>query len=59
MDDAASILSKPTERSNCMNAEVPGSDPFLHDRLIEAVAQHRDREAFACLFQHFAPRLKS
>ena len=59
MDDAVSILSKPTKRSSCMNAEVPGSDPFLHDRLIEAVAQHRDREAFACLFQHFAPRLKS
>jgi RNA polymerase sigma-70 factor (ECF subfamily) len=28
-------------------------------RLIEAVAQHRDREAFARLFAHFAPRLKS
>ena len=28
-------------------------------RMIEAVALHRDREAFACLFDHFAPRLKS
>ncbi|MFC7379454.1 sigma-70 family RNA polymerase sigma factor [Brevundimonas sp. GCM10030266] len=29
------------------------------DRLIVAVAQSRDREAFARLFEHFAPRLKS
>lgn len=29
------------------------------DRLIEAVALRRDREAFARLFQHFAPRLKA
>jgi RNA polymerase sigma-70 factor, ECF subfamily len=30
-----------------------------HDRLIEAVAMRRDREAFARLFEHFAPRLKA
>ncbi len=30
-----------------------------HDRLIEAVARDRDREAFAALFDHFAPRLKA
>ena len=30
-----------------------------HDRLIVAVAQLRDRDAFARLFQHFAPRLKA
>lgn len=35
------------------------SDPLLYDRLIEAVALHRDREAFARLFQYFAPRLKA
>jgi RNA polymerase sigma-70 factor (ECF subfamily) len=29
------------------------------DALIAAVAQHRDRDAFAALFEHFAPRLKS
>lgn len=29
------------------------------DRLIVAVAQTRDRDAFAQLFQHFAPRLKA
>jgi RNA polymerase sigma-70 factor (ECF subfamily) len=29
------------------------------DQLIEAVAAHRDREAFARLFEHFAPRLKA
>lgn len=30
-----------------------------HDRLIEAVATNRDREAFARLFEYFAPRLKA
>lgn len=30
-----------------------------HDRLIQAVARDRDREAFAALFDHFAPRLKT
>jgi RNA polymerase sigma-70 factor (ECF subfamily) len=30
-----------------------------YDRLIEAVALRRDREAFARLFEHFAPRLKA
>lgn len=29
------------------------------DRLIEAVAMRRDRDAFARLFDHFAPRLKA
>jgi RNA polymerase sigma-70 factor (ECF subfamily) len=34
----------------------PGND---YDRLICAVAATRDREAFARLFEHFAPRLKA
>lgn len=34
-------------------------DAFEHDRLIEAVAQRRDRAAFARLFAHYAPRLKT
>ncbi|MFZ0268314.1 sigma-70 family RNA polymerase sigma factor [Caulobacter sp.] len=34
-------------------------DPLFHDRLIEAVALRRDRDAFAHLFNHFAPRLKA
>lgn len=29
------------------------------DALILAVAEHRDRDAFAALFRHFAPRLKA
>ena len=29
------------------------------DALIQAVARHRDRDAFAALFEHFAPRVKS
>lgn len=36
---------------------TPGGDEY--GRLIEAVALRRDREAFARLFEHFAPRLKA
>jgi RNA polymerase sigma-70 factor (ECF subfamily) len=42
-----------------MSADEPSQDAFAHDRLIEAVAQRRDREAFAQLFAYFAPRLKA
>ncbi len=42
---------------------MPADDPFCditsHEQLIMAVACHRDREAFARLFDHFAPRLKA
>jgi len=40
-----------------MSDEAEGA--LEHDRLIEAVALRRDREAFARLFEHFAPRLKA
>jgi len=47
----------PTElRAGRMSAT---EDAHVHDRLIEAVALSRDREAFAALFEHFAPRLKA
>jgi RNA polymerase sigma-70 factor, ECF subfamily len=51
-----------------MNGQVstlrPARAPVIprggeHDRLIEAVALRRDREAFARLFEHYAPRLKA
>lgn len=42
-----------------MSADSASSDALAHDRLIEAVAQRRDREAFAALFSYFAPRLKA
>lgn len=42
-----------------MSADGEFHDPYLHDRLIEAVALRRDRDAFARLFNHFAPRLKA
>lgn len=35
----------------------PGHDQ--HAALVEAIAANRDRQAFADLFQHFAPRIKS
>ncbi len=45
------------KRAGGMSGEA--DDAFAHDRLIEAVALRRDREAFARLFEHFAPRLKA
>ena len=42
-----------------MSLDVVQPDPFAHERLIEAVALRRDREAFAELFSYFAPRLKA
>lgn len=42
-----------------MSAEGHAPDVAAHDRLIEAVALRRDREAFAELFSYFAPRLKA
>ena len=42
-----------------MSLDAVQPDPFVHDRLIEAVALHRDREAFAELFCYLAPRLKA
>lgn len=46
-------------RSPRMKTLDNSSDPFFHDRLIEAIAQRRDRDAFAALFAYFAPRLKA
>ncbi len=57
VDTAISKL--PAKAKTDMSADSGEPDPFLHDRLIEAVALHRDREAFAQLFNHFAPRLKA
>lgn len=38
---------------------VSGPDALDHDRLIQAVAERRDRVAFARLFAFYAPRLKA
>jgi RNA polymerase sigma-70 factor (ECF subfamily) len=46
-------------RSDRMSSGGPAQDAFVYDRLIEAVALRRDREAFAQLFEYFAPRLKA
>lgn len=35
------------------------SNPIEHQRCLEAVAEDSDREAFAQIFRHFAPRIKS
>ena len=48
-----------TRRSGRMKTSDGPSDPLLHDRLIEAIALRRDRDAFAALFEYFAPRLKA
>jgi RNA polymerase sigma-70 factor (ECF subfamily) len=56
MHVAASSFHSSENRAGGMSAD---EDPLLHDRLIEAVALQRDREAFARLFEHFAPRLKA
>ena len=45
-----------------MSADPAGPEAALRDRLaalVEAVARGRDRAAFAELFRHFAPRVKS
>ncbi|WP_421729663.1 sigma-70 family RNA polymerase sigma factor [Brevundimonas sp.] len=42
-----------------MSPSAAQPEPINHDRLIEAVALRRDREAFAELFDYFAPRLKA
>ena len=42
-----------------MSADGSSPDAYAHDRLIDAVALRRDREAFAQLFSHYAPRLKA
>lgn len=45
-----------------MPNEIPdgaAADPARWAALIEAVALRRDREAFAVLFEHFAPRIKT
>lgn len=45
--------------TRCMSADDPLCDTTRHEQLIVAVALYRDREAFARLFDHFAPRLKA
>jgi len=37
----------------------PAGEPGRHAALLERVAAAKDREAFAALFDHFAPRVKS
>jgi RNA polymerase sigma-70 factor (ECF subfamily) len=50
-----------TAVSDASRAAVPIAQPVLDDSadLIEAVARHRDRAAFAELFRRFAPRVKA
>lgn len=54
-----SSLSSPTGTAPPVSADGPSLDALTHERLIEAVALRRDREAFAQLFSYFAPRLKA
>ncbi len=59
MHVAPSSLTSLEMRSDRMSSGGPAQDAFVYDRLIEAVALRRDREAFAQLFEYFAPRLKA
>ncbi|WP_436357985.1 sigma-70 family RNA polymerase sigma factor [Brevundimonas sp. CEF1] len=59
MHAEASSFTSPARRASGMSLDALSPDPFVHDRLIEAVALRRDREAFAQLFSYFAPRLKA
>ncbi len=54
-----SPLTSAEVRSDRMSPAAPAQDALKYDRLIEAVALRRDREAFAQLFEYFAPRLKA
>jgi RNA polymerase sigma-70 factor, ECF subfamily len=53
MRDAASRMARHNSLAN------RGLDQAVLAELISTVAAHRDRAAFARLFDHFAPRLKS
>ena len=49
-----SVLALPVRSS--AQPSLPGSG---YSQMIVAIAQSKDREAFAVLFEHFAPRVKS
>jgi len=59
MHAEVAAFTSPATSPRRMSADGPSPDAFAHDRMIEAVALRRDREAFAELFSHFAPRLKA
>lgn len=59
VEASSSAPPEDRKRSRAIGMNPEAEDPFLHDRLIEAVALKRDREAFARLFEHFAPRLNA
>ncbi|MCR5878907.1 sigma-70 family RNA polymerase sigma factor [Phenylobacterium sp. J367] len=52
----AGIGPESVESLRSVSRRVPTGSPA--DGLILAIAQRRDREAFAALFEHFAPRVK-
>jgi RNA polymerase sigma-70 factor, ECF subfamily len=41
------------------SAKTPAPEPPKWELLIRAIATHQDRDAFARLFEHFAPRVKA
>lgn len=51
--------ARPARTRSSWERDRVSEDAPNYDRLIEAVALRRDREAFAQLFSHFAPRLKA
>jgi RNA polymerase sigma-70 factor (ECF subfamily) len=57
--DAVALRRKLPLHGGMTTAQGIAGEPVSHDLLIEAVARDRDKAAFAALFGHFAPRLKS
>ncbi|MBB3891699.1 RNA polymerase sigma-70 factor (ECF subfamily) [Phenylobacterium haematophilum] len=57
MHGEARSFASSAKRVGAMTTDA--DDTLFYDRLIEAVALRRDREAFSQLFEHFAPRLKA
>lgn len=54
MDAAAALSTVPDDA-----VESTGGVGAEWSRLLRRIAEHRDRDAFSRLFQHFAPRVKS
>ncbi len=58
VEDQVSPATPSRLRAHAMTTPAPGDNGDFED-LLRAVAQAGDREAYAALFRHFAPRVKA